>query len=59
MRVADCVAWLQWANSEDAQNGKNQPNSIVKMMLGTDEKPDKELQGFENGDDFFAKWNEN
>lgn len=49
--MADHLAFLSWAQTRDAQKGRNRPESILKRLYGESEK---EVQGFATAEDFEA-----
>lgn len=54
--VYDRLAWLQWANTKDAQDGLGKPDPILPILMGTKTdggKPDTEI--FEDPATFFAR----
>lgn len=53
--MTDNLNWLCWAKTEDAQKGKNKPQSIYDTLMGiTREKKDKinDVITFDSVDDF-------
>lgn len=48
--LVDNTAHLIWMQSEDAQNGRNRPKSILAAMLG--EKEDNDVEAFDTPEDF-------
>lgn len=51
--IFDRLSWLSWTKTKDAQNGINQPKSIMEMLMNTE----KETKGFETGEDFVKERN--
>ena len=52
--IADYLALLWWAKTEDGQHGRHRPESISNLLLGTSgEKP---ARGFESPAAFMAAW---
>lgn len=50
----DRLSLLLWAQTQDAQDGKNQPKSILSILLGNTE--DADLETFEDVDAFEDAW---
>ena len=48
--LVDNTAHLIWMQSEDAQKGRNKPESILAALLG--EKEDSDLEMFDTPEDF-------
>ena len=51
--IADCVRWLRWMNTKDAQDGGDPPELLINYYLGIE--PEKN-RGFETPEDFKAEW---
>ena len=51
--IADCLRWIQWSKTEDAEQGKNCPERILDYYLPKEEQ-EPEYESFESPDDF---WN--
>ncbi|WP_338214765.1 DUF5361 domain-containing protein [Lacticaseibacillus salsurivasis] len=49
-QITDGINNLMWSKTEDAENGKNRPKSIVAALLGTTEA--KSEEHFSSGEDF-------
>ena len=47
--IADRLALLLWAQTEDAQKGRNRPESLVESLL---DKPEEKIMGFDSGEAF-------
>lgn len=54
--IADSLRTLVWQNTKDGHNGKNPPKSIVRMIIGDENKV--ETGSFRTVDDF-NKWRAN
>lgn len=52
--IADRLGHIAWMFSEDGSRGKNRPPSILSILTGGAEK---EPDGYDSGEDFFAAWN--
>ena len=52
--IYDKVAWLQWAQTKDAEKGRNIPESITAKLL--DKEPKRQIRAFASGADFDAEW---
>lgn len=50
--IADRVGHIAWMFSEDGQNGKNHPPSLLEVLTGTT----KPVEGYDTGEDFLAAW---
>ena len=48
--LVDNTAHLIWMQSEDAQSGRNRPESVLAVLLG--EKEDSDLEIFDTPEDF-------
>lgn len=48
--LVDNTAYLIWMQSEDGQNGRNRPESILTALLG--EKEDNDLEVFNTPEEF-------
>lgn len=53
--MVDRLSMLLWMKSEDGKNGTNRPQSILSVILGT-EQEDKTVEAFESDQDFEAAW---
>ncbi len=53
--AVDRLSMLLWMSSEDGKNGTNRPQSILSVILGT-EQEDKAVEAFESDQDFEAAW---
>lgn len=56
-RIADDIAFLAWAQSQDGQKNRNRPKSILKTLLGEDKKPE-EYESFRTPAEFDKRWKE-
>lgn len=52
--IADRLGMLVWMLSENGQDGKNRPASILDALTGR--KAEKDLMGYQSGADFDAAW---
>lgn len=52
--VLDRVSWMAWAQSKDAQKGKNRPASVLSLLLGQQGEKTPEIKAFNSGEDFLA-----
>lgn len=52
--IYDKVAWLQWAQTKDAEHGRNMPESITAKLL--DKEPKRQIMTFATGEEFSAEW---
>lgn len=52
--IADNTRILAWQQTKDGQKGRNLPESLVGVMLGTEEK--KDVVTFETGQEFEGEW---
>ena len=50
--IADRVGHIGWMFSQDGQNGKNHPPSLLEKLMGK-EPPET---GYDTGDEFLAAW---
>lgn len=50
--IADRVGHIAWMFSEDGQNGKNHPPSLLDALTGTT----RPAEGYDTGEDFLAAW---
>lgn len=48
--MVDCLNFLVWAKTENAQKNKNRPKSILNLLLGQEE--DQKVEGFRSGEEF-------
>lgn len=55
--AVDSLNFLCWAQTKDAEKGKNKPKSILKILLGEEDKPKSEKQTFGSIEEFMAAWN--
>lgn len=49
----DQVSLLLWAQTEDAQKGRNKPKPLLSVLLKTE---DTDLESFQDTDDFETAW---
>lgn len=56
--MVDHLAFMSWAETKDAQKGKNKPKSILKILLGEENTSNQDKQVFSSFDDFLMAWNE-
>lgn len=56
--MVDHLAFMSWAETKDAQKGKNKPKSILKILLGEENTSSQDKQVFSSFDDFLMAWNE-
>jgi len=54
-KIADELAFQSWAQTKDAQKGKNRPKSILQALLG--EPKQQEYDTFETFEEFQNRWN--
>lgn len=52
--IYDKVAWLQWAQTKDAEHRRNMPESIAAKLL--DKEPKRQIMTFATGEEFRAEW---
>lgn len=50
--IADCLQWIRWTMTEDAQKGINCPESILDYYLER-KKPEPDYELFDSPDDFW------
>lgn len=50
--ATDKLAFLAWAKTQDAQDGRNRPKSILQSLLGIEQK--NAVQSFDSIEDFDA-----
>jgi hypothetical protein len=55
-RITDATNMLVWLNSQDAQSGKNRPNSIADALLGNVKPDSKNEISFDSGEEFEHTW---
>lgn len=60
-RISDSLTWLQWAQTKDAQKGKNRPESILNALLGNNKKEKSKInqdkpKTFDTPEDFDKLW---
>lgn len=48
--TVDCLNFLVWAKTENAQKNKNRPKSILSLLLGDQEE--QKIEGFRSGEEF-------
>lgn len=48
---ADCLSWLVWSKTEDAEHNRNRPNSIFEVITGK-EITEKENASFRTVEEF-------
>lgn len=51
-KLTDLVAWLQWAQTEDARDGLNRPVSIMQKLFSKPEENKKEYRTFDSTEEF-------
>lgn len=56
--IADELVFLAWTKTRDAEKGRNRPKSILKILLGENEKPNNDKVVFHSFEDFQKAWNE-
>lgn len=54
--AVDRLSLLVWFVTEDGQQGRNRPKSILDILLGGEKETDRDTVGFETGADFEAAW---
>lgn len=54
-RMADDIAFIAWAQTEDARKNRNRPKSILQTLLGDTKK--EKLESF-TAEEFDKKWKE-
>lgn len=55
--MVDHLAFISWTKTQDSEKNKNRPKSIVKALLGEEDKPKKERKVFGSFEDFQKAWN--
>lgn len=50
VRIHDYISWIQWANTEGAQNGSTKAAQILPKLLGMEDG--EEFVTFDTPDDF-------
>lgn len=50
--AVDKLAWLVWANTEDAKNGWNRPKSITSILAGYEKEDPDAVMSFDTAEDF-------
>lgn len=50
--IADKLSFLAWAQTKDAEKGKNRPESILAKLLGKEEKKESEIMAFSSPEEF-------
>lgn len=53
--VADRLSYLLWAQTKDAQHGRNKPASIYEMLSDPETKQ-SDIEAFATADDFDSEW---
>lgn len=48
--IADGINWLVWSKTKDASKGRNKPNSILSVLLESDNE--KDIETFNTFEDF-------
>jgi hypothetical protein len=54
--AVDRLSLLWWSKTEDAQNNKNRPKSMLTIMLGEQTEPSGNVEAFETVDEFESEW---
>lgn len=57
--IFDNLNMRSWSMSEDARNGINRPQSIVRKLLGKEEENGSEYMLFDTAEAFEEMWNRN
>lgn len=52
--IFDCVNWLRWSNTKDAQRGGTPPQSILDILTDQKEEKQEEFLVFTDGNAFEA-----
>lgn len=52
--IFDCVNWLRWSNTKEAQKGGKPPRSILDILTDQQEKPQEDFLVFNDGNAFEA-----
>lgn len=60
-RISDSLTWLQWAQTKDAQKGKNKPKSILEALTKPEKEEKKKINEdkpkvFSSPSDFAKEW---
>lgn len=50
--AVDNLRLLWWAKTQDGQNGRNVPISVLSLLLGEENETEDDVIKFESGDDF-------
>lgn len=54
--MADRLTWLCWAKTVDGRKGRNEPESILELLLGKTEK-DSDVMSFTTSEEFETERN--
>lgn len=55
--AVDRLSLLVWGMTEDAQKGRNRPDSLLDALMGVEqEKENGDVMSFDSADDFEAAW---
>ena len=52
--AVDRLSLILWSKTEDAQHGRNKPESIVKKILNSDQTEDDDILRFDSPEEFEA-----
>lgn len=56
--MVDKLSILVWLKTKDAEKGRNFPKSILKVLLGEEDKPNKGIMVFDTPEEFEKKLRE-
>lgn len=55
--AVDRLSLLVWGMTEDAQHGRNRPDSLLDTLMGVEqEKKNEDVMSFDSADDFEVAW---
>ena len=53
--ILDQINLLVWFQTEDGQNNRNRPESMVQALIAP-EKKENDIVSFKSGEDFMKEW---
>lgn len=56
--IYDCVNWIRWSRTKDAENDRNRPKSIYHLLFEQEKDDHKAPEGFATAEEFKNKWKE-
>lgn len=54
--ILDNLRLLWWAQTEDAAENKNRPDSVLSILIGKDEEKEAPVATFASGEEFEKEW---